>query len=448
MSLALKEARDAAVARLGAIADIAEERTLTDEERAEAAELRSTIEDIDARWELADSVREARANGREVAEATNTDDELRASVQEPRVPMAIKERDPGHYTKEGTRSWFVDKANADLSGDQEARRRLQETSAYAHQEMRALSSASAAAGGELVPPLYLQQLFKEKREKATPVLQMVSRLPLPATGASVTVPIMDGSTAAAIQSDGGTITSTDATFTHTTANIYHVAGAQTLSLQLVERSEPGADMVILQNLGKQVAIQMAAKVLHGTGSGEPTGISATSGINAVSYSDGSPTLAELYPKVADAIQQIHTGFFAPPTDVLVAPRRWAWMLSALDSTSRPFVTPYAPMNPLADPGAVASSGVVGNLQGLPVSTDANITLLNGASTNEDIILIGDFSQAMLWVNDAPMFEVSRENRFGTGEIVIRARQYYAFSAAGYPKAFSKITGTGLTSPSF
>ena len=227
---------------------------------------------------------------------------------------------------------------------------------------------------------------------------------------------------------------------------YHVAGAQTLSLQLVERSEPGADVIILQNLSKQVAIQMAAKVLHGTGTGEPTGISNTSNVIAVTYTDGSPTVGELYPKVADAIQQIHTGFFASPTDILVHPRRWGWALASLDSSGRPLVTPYAPQNPLGHPNGPAASGVVGSLQGLPVSTDANITTAN--NTDQDIVLIGDFSQALLWTNDAPMFEMSRENRFGTGEIVVRARQYYAFSAASYPKAFAKITGTGLTTPTF
>jgi HK97 family phage major capsid protein len=157
-------------------------------------------------------------------------------------------------------------------------------------------------------------------------------------------------------------------------------------------------------------------------------------------------VGELYPKVADGIQQIHTNFFASPTDILVHPRRWGWALSSLDSTGRPLVTPYAPQNPLADNGALAASGVVGSMQGLPVSTDANVTITN--NTDQDIILIGDFSQALLWTNDAPMFEMSRENRFGTGEIVVRARQYYAFSAAAYPKAFAKITGSGLTTPSF
>ena len=449
MSRALKEARDAKVTRLGELADLADERSLTAEELEEATQLKSDIADIDARWALADDVKDLRSASREVADDSQDTEVRSAAHQSGDIGLTINvSKDPGHYSERSDNSWVRDRARMQLMGDQDAAKRLHENTKYVI-ESRALTSTTASSGGELVPPVYLQEMFLEKREKATPILNKVTRMPLPATGASVTVPIQDGSTSAAIQADNASISETDATFTHQTATVYHVAGLQKLPLQLVERSEPGADAVILANLGKQCGLQMAAKAFHGTGSSQPTGITATSGIASVSYTDASPTLAELYPKLADAIQQIHTAYHEAPSDIAMAPRRWGWALAALDSSSRPLITPYAPQNNLATMagGRQGVGADVGVLQGVNVFSDSNITLTNGASTNEDIIVVGDFSAAFLWTSDMPIFDISRDAGFGTGQVYVRARQYYAF-AVGYAGAFAKITGTGLVTPTF
>ena len=115
------------------------------------------------------------------------------------------------------------------------------------------------------------------------------------------------------------------------------------------------------------------------------------------YTDTTPTVAEFYPKVADAIQQIHTGRFLEPTVIVMHPRRWAWMLAAVDDQHRPLVVPNSAMNPVAIQGNVASQRVVGSLQGLPVITDpSNRNSCTGSGTNEDKVIVMRASDSYLW----------------------------------------------------
>jgi hypothetical protein len=52
------------------------------------------------------------------------------------------------------------------------------------------------------------------------------------------------------------------------------------------------------------------------------------GINSVTYTTSTPTVAGVYSKVADGIRQVHEGIFLPPSAIFMHPRRWAWFLAA------------------------------------------------------------------------------------------------------------------------
>jgi len=174
---------------------------------------------------------------------------------------------------------------------------------------------------------------------------------------------------------------------------------------------------------------------------------------SVTYTDASPTVAELYPKLLDAVQKVQTTFFGGPNFILMHPRRLAWILAALDTTNRPLAvpTPQGPMNAVA----TGSAGVVyGNsgyqIAGFPVITDANVTTANGAGTNEDVIIIGNSQEAHLWEqgDGSPMMLRFEQPKVAELDVTMVVYGYSAFTANRYPNAFAKITGTGLVTPTF
>jgi hypothetical protein len=158
---------------------------------------------------------------------------------------------------------------------------------------------------------------------------------------------------------------------------------------------------------------------------------------------------KLYAKIADAIQQIHSTRFLPPSAIIMHPRRWGWMLAQVDTTNRPLVISNngGAFNQPAVLERVASEAIVGTLQGLPVIVDPSVPTNLGAGTNEDRVIIARLQDLYLW--EAP--EVQR--RFdgvlsGNLQVRLQVYEYAAFSAARLPSAVAVMSGTGFTTPAF
>jgi hypothetical protein len=139
----------------------------------------------------------------------------------------------------------------------------------------------------------------------------------------------------------------------------------------------------------------------------------------------------------------------PPTAIFMHPRRWASILAASDTASRPLVTPYAPQNAVGDFGGVVSQGLVGSMQGLPVYVDANIPSTLGSGTNEDRIIIVRTDECFVYEESSgPYLETFRDVGSGTLTVRFRLHNYWAQINERRPKAISVIAGTGLVTPTF
>lgn len=424
----------------------AEQRAFNEDEKARHDELlgeaRKLREAIEARKAAADE----RAAILPKLEAVAKPETERAA----RVEVAP--RDPGHYRKDGERSWFVDKANAELRGDSSARDRMREQAEYdAHVSKRDLYIGSGT-GQELSPPLYLQELFVEGRVASAVAANLCTNLPLPAAGRTVTVPKQTGNAGVGIQveaSPNTALTESDATFGDETQSIYEFAGVQDLSNFLVERSTPGADMLIMRNLARQVASKIDYYILHGDGTGEPQGIRGATGINAVTYTASTPTFSEAQAKIGDMLQQIHAGWFAPADALIMHPRRWQKWATERDSEGRLLIGSAAVVtNPTAvSLGIPVAEGVVGSIHGVPVYLDANILTTSGSGTDQDTVFAMVRDQALLWLGNLQL-EIDRSVNFKSSGVAVRARQYGAFMCEHAPEAFGTVSGTGLAAPTF
>ena len=391
----------------------------------------------------------------ELYERTAAAREIAAPVAEPEpaqvaTPEVKVTKEPLTYERHGRHSVFRDMYQRDVKSDRAAGERLDKHLA----EMRVEQpekfdlSSTDSAGGYLVAPLYLQNEFVDFSRTGRVVANAIGSRPLPPDTDSINIPTMDGGTAVAAQSDGGGLQETDATFNTVAADVKTIAGMQDVSQQLLDRGVPGIDQIIFADLARAYNSALDVAVINSSTSNNK-GLLQVSSINTATYTDSSATVAELYPKIADGIQKIHTNIYFPATHIFMHPRRWAFFLAASDGNLRPLVTPYAPQNATADFGGVVSEGLVGSLQGLPVYVDANIPSTLGTGTDEDRIIVVSKPDLYLWEDQSgPYLETFRDVGSGTLTVRFRLHNYYAQCHARRPKAITAISGTGLAAPTF
>ena len=314
-------------------------------------------------------------------------------------------------------------------------------------EERAITSSSGGPG--LVVPLYFVDQIALFARAGRPFADALGPRPLPDTGVSFLIPRVTTGSTAAVQSEGNAVNDSSAVTDDITLALNTVAGKMDLSRQLAERSNPAADEIIAQDLAADYAKQLDTQLLTQA----TNGVLNLSGTNGVTFTTGSPTVALAYPKIADAIRQVHVNRFMPPNLVVMGPTRWAWFLAALDTQSRPLIVPNADQaiqsfNPVGAQNRVVPQGLVGTIQGLPILVDPNIPVNLGASTNEDRIIVTRTDDQVLYESGSPTVRVYEEVLSGNLQIRVLAYGYFAFSFARFPKSNSVISGTGLVQPTF
>lgn len=330
---------------------------------------------------------------------------------------------------------------------------------YRDAEGRALNSTTTS-GGEFLPPIYFGDLYAEFRRAKRVTASLFRNLPLVAYGNSITVPrITGGSTAAAQVGDNQNLSNTDPVTAMLTVPVCTVAGYVDISRQAAERSEPGLDQILMEDLLSSYGKQVNNYCLNGSGSsGQPLGLVGTSGVISVSYNDTTPTVAELYPKILDAARQVQENVFAPATAIVMTARRWAWILSAVDSSGRPLVVPNG-NGPYNEIGVVNSGNTFGNdgnsisaagtLLGLPVYIDETISKVTGGTTNQDSIFVAAFNENILWEDEAgPRKFVFDAILSQTAGLRVQVFGYAAATSGRFPAANAIVSGSGLQAPTF
>lgn len=346
--------------------------------------------------------------------------------------------EPDLYRQGGEHSFTVDLFRSQLQHNPEATERLARHNAH---ELEA-RDVNVAAAGALIPPQFLLDMFAPLARAGRPFSNAVRLLPLPTEGTTFNIPRGTTGTSVATQvneSDAGSETDFDETTL--AVSLRTLAGAQDVSRQALERGQ-NVDAIVFADLAGAYAVALDVANI--------TAALATGSIEVVSYTDASPTLPELHPKIADAVQRVNSNRFMPATAIFMHPRRWGWCTAQVDSTGRPLVSIVAPMNPVGVGVAAEYGQVVGSILGLPVITDANIPTNLGAGTNEDIIIVARADDALLFEENGG---TPTDLRFEAGQakklvVELVAYGYSAFTAGRYPKAIATVGGTGLVTPTF
>lgn len=446
----LKVRRDALLASLDETADrIAalpsdapeEERNVLDEifEKDNAAVQRLTA-DIRRRETIMKERESLQQDGDEPEDGQTLHARVRGSSKEPLTYQKNGLRDSGT-------SFFKDLVLMNR-GDDEARQRLVRHQQEMRVELRDITT-TAGAGGEFVPPLWLSDQWVALLRAKRPVADSVQSFPLPPGTNSINLPKLSGGGATAIQaSENSGVQETDPTTTSVSASVNTIAGQIDLSRQLYEFSNPSMDEILFRDLAADYATKLDVQVISGSGSsGQARGIRNVASINSVTYTQATPTVATLWPKLTDAIQRITSAFLNPDT-IAMHPRRAAQLLAGVDSTGRPLFNAGAPQNAMGEVSGTVSNGFAGGIQGMRVVIDPNLPTTNGAGTNEDVVLVYDSNQLFLFEEGAPRTRVFEDVGSGTMTVRLSCYGFFAFLGTRYPSAISVISGTGLVPPAF
>jgi HK97 family phage major capsid protein len=318
-------------------------------------------------------------------------------------------------------------------------------------EYRVNPSRQDGQGGYFVPPLWLVDEFIPYLRNGRPFMSAVRQIELPGGTDSINIPKVNTGTVTGMQADNGGVASQDLTDTFVTAPVRTIAGQQDIAMQLLDQSPVAFDEIVFADLLADYAYRVDLQGWSGVGTGvQLKGIDYVSGVNAVTYTDASPTLPELFVPLAQGLSQLaRNRKRVDGVSWWMQAPRWYWAASQLDSSNRPLITPtdQGPYNTMALPdGAPAAQGPVGRILGTPVNLDLSITTTDGAGVNQDRVYA-------IRTEDLYLFEGAMRTRAmtevlsGTLQVRLQVYNYVAFLPDRFPTAISVISGTGLTAPS-
>jgi len=440
------ERRDAVKAEMDAVLEAvaSEDRTdLTVEETEKVDALVEEARSLDTKIEKLKAQADADAKASEIRSSV-------ASVATPRVGGTTVTRESRTYSERSDSSFFKDAYNAQFKSDFSAQDRLARHMREEEIERRDVGTPQFDG---LVIPQYLIDLAAPLARAGRPFADFATnKMTLPASGMTLNISRMTTGSSTAVQvTQNDAVSETDVDDTLLTVNVRTIAGQQDMSRQAIERGT-GIDVFVTADLIKSWHTTLDSQILNGAGTaGTIKGLRASGG-NAITFTSTAPTVGLLYPKLADAIQQIQTNSFTNPTHFIMHPRRLAFLLAAVDSTNRPLVVPAA-NGPMNAAGVGAGSSAYGNsgyqMMGLPIITDANVGTTYGTTTNQDEIYVVNAGEAHLWEQPGSPFTL-RYDATGAGSLTLKAvvYGYAAFTAERYPLAASIISGSGLSAPTF
>lgn len=334
-------------------------------------------------------------------------------------------------------------------GDYEARDRLARHMAEERTERGEQLQRAAGTGAfsGLVVPQYLTDLYAPAAAAKRPFADACRHHDLPAQGMTVNLSRITTPTNADLQASENTaVAEQDIDDTLMTINVQTNAGQQTLSRQAIERGT-GVEPVVMDDLFRRYSSRLDATLLNQATNG------LTNVATAVAYTDTTPTVAEMYPKVLEGLSGVESALLDMASGENIAvmhSRRWYWMQNAMSNTwplvSQPGIAAQMSGTNL---GTTYGSGVRGTLpNGTPVIVDNNIATNLGAGTDEDEVYLVDRNECHLWEDpSAPMFIRAEQPKLASLGVLLVVYGYFAYTHARYAQA-RKIGGTGLVAPTF
>jgi HK97 family phage prohead protease len=211
------------------------------------------------------------------------------------------------------------------------------------------------------PTQYLSE-FVSNTNFDTPMINALSQGTLPNSGMTISIPSLVTSAGGGngvaplvtVEPEAGAVQNTGMVTEYLTGTVKKYAGMNTLSVELLERSDPNFYAELTNQLQRAYSLATDAAVIADVVAGgvQGTGVAATSA-GIISYV--STESANIYK---------NTSYFAK--NYVAGPSQWSLLMGATDSTGRPIYNASAPMN---SGGLSTPTSIRGNVLGLDLYVD-------------------------------------------------------------------------------
>ena len=215
------------------------------------------------------------------------------------------------------------------------------------------------------PTQYLSEFVTNTRF-GTPAIDACSQGTLPTTGMTINVPSLvtsvgGGSGVApevTVEAEAGAVANTGMETQYLSATVSKYAGMNTLSVELLERSDPNFYAELTKQLEYAYLKRLDQTVLAALIQASANGTNTTADLDGIVAfaAEGARTI------------YTNTGYFAQ--NYIANPAQWGALISAQDTTKRPVFTALQPMNAA---GQVSTGSIRGNVLGLDLYVDKNFT---------------------------------------------------------------------------
>ena len=273
----------------------------------------------------------------------------------------------------------------------------------------ALDAATTAENIGVVPPTYLRDIIGIV-DASMPFADSIEQGVLPATGMKFYRPVLGVQATTAQTAEAVELDSTDTTITSLEVNVVKIGGANKISVELLERSDPAYLDVLLRELAASWA-QKADAYAFAQAAGAP----------------GASSGATLYGAIADGIADAYGVVRKTPNRFLADTGNFAALLAAVDLEGRPLFAAAAPSNAA---GLMTQGSTAGTIAGLSLVVDPNIDTGTGIS---GVVYPSDAATFY----KSPAFQI-RSNVVSTAEVEVGIYGYVAL-ARKYATAFRNIS---------
>jgi HK97 family phage prohead protease len=275
----------------------------------------------------------------------------------------------------------------------------------------AIEQSTVAENIGVVPPSYLRDIIGIIDDQM-PFANSLEQGTLPATGMKFYRPLIGVQATAAVTAEGVEFDSTDTTITSKEIDVVKIAGANKVTVELLDRSDPAYLDVLLRELAASWAQKADAYAF-----------------SIALAAPGTSDADSLYGSIAKGISDSYGVLRRTPNRFLADTGNFATLLSAIDGNDRPLFAAASPQNAA---GLMTQGSTSGTIAGLGLVVDPNIDTGSGV---EGVIYSSD--AATMYRSGA--FQL-RTNVVSTGEIEVGIYGYVA-TCAKYPTAFRNLTVT-------
>jgi len=215
------------------------------------------------------------------------------------------------------------------------------------------------------PTQYLSEFVTNTRF-GTPAIDACSQGTLPNSGMSISVPSLvtsvgGGSGVApevTVEAEAGAVQNTGMETQYLTGTVSKYAGMNTLSVELLERSDPNFYAELTKQLEYAYLKRLDQTVLAALIQASANGTNTTADLDGIVAfaTEGARTI------------YTNTGYFAQ--NYIANPAQWGALIGAQDTTKRPVFNALQPMNAA---GQVGPQSIRGSVLGLDLYVDKNFT---------------------------------------------------------------------------